>query len=180
MNRLILMVVLLSSNVAVLAHPQDNVTQQARLGPGYGTAEAEYQTSATPQPTQGLATSWAREPMSSKGPSSLWAAISVYQSVIWASGVGTRPQKNMSHPFFPNTTVAASTSSTARIPSASPGKVNSGLNIKSSQSSSLVPTPTETQQINSTLFTGAGKQDLGTTALLGVAVLFSFVWFLWQ
>jgi hypothetical protein len=42
--------------------------------------------------------------MSSKGPDSLWAAMSVYQSVIFTSRVGTRPQKNKSHPFFPNAT----------------------------------------------------------------------------
>jgi hypothetical protein len=119
--------------------------------------------------------------MSSKGPDSLWAAMSVYQSVIFTSRVGTRPQKNKSHPFFPNATVAvASTPSAARIPGANLGQVSSALNIKTTRYSSLVPTPTETQQTNATLFTGVGSQALDAPALLGVAILLPFVWFLWQ
>jgi hypothetical protein len=125
------MIILFGSNVAVLAHSPDNTTQQMRLCSGHDTAEADGQTSTTPQPTHGSTTSWAREPMSSKGPDSLWAAISVYQSVISASGVGTRPQKNKSHPFFPNTTVAvASTPGAARISGANLGQMSSALNTK--------------------------------------------------
>jgi hypothetical protein len=181
MNKLILTVVLFGSNMAVLAYSQDNTTQQARLYSSHGPAEAEYQTCAPSQPIHGSTISLARVPMSSKGPDSLWAAMSIYQSVIWASGIGSRPQNNLSRPFFPNATVAvASTPSAARISSANLGSVSSALDIKTTQYSSLVPTPTETQQTNTTLFTGAGTQDLGTAALLGVAVLFSFVWFLWQ
>jgi hypothetical protein len=181
MNKVILMVVLFGSYVAVLAHSPDNTTQQTRLCSGHDTAEPKCQTSATPQPPHGSTTSWAREPMSSKGPDSLWAAVSVYQSVIFASGVGNRPQKNKSHPFFPNTTVAVtSTPGAARIPGANLGHVSSALNTKTTRHSSLVPTPTETQQTHATLFTGAGSQGLDAAALLGVAALLPFVWFLWE
>jgi hypothetical protein len=107
--------------------------------------------------------------------------MSVYQSVIFASGIGTRPQKNKSHPLFPNTTVAVTnTPGAARIPGGNLGHVSSALNTKTTRYSSLVPTPTETQQTHATLFTGAGSQDLDAAALLGVAVLLPFVWFLWQ
>jgi hypothetical protein len=64
--------------MAVLAYSQDNTTQQARLYSSHGTAEAEYHTYTPSQPIHGLTISLARVLMSSKGPDSLWAAMSIY------------------------------------------------------------------------------------------------------
>jgi hypothetical protein len=101
--------------------------------------------------------------------------------MIFTSRVGNRPQKNKSHPFFPNTTVAVtSTPGAARIPGANLRHVSSALNTKITGYSLLVPTPTKAQQTNATLFTGVGSQGLDAAALLGVAILLPFVWFLWE
>jgi hypothetical protein len=181
MNKVILIVVLSGPNVAVLAHSQDNITQQATLSSAHSPAEAAYQTSTTPQPTHGPEVSCSRGPINSQAADSWWNAMSINRSVIWASGVESRQQRNMSRPFFPNSTAVVSSTPTAeRVPSAHLGQISSVSNGNPPESSPLVPSPSEKQQTNSTLFTGGGRRQLTTTAVSGAAVLLSFIWFLWQ
>jgi hypothetical protein len=108
----------------------------------------------------------------------LWASTSQWYSHL-ESELGRRRTRVI---LFSQTLLVAvaSTPSAARIPGANLGQVSSALNIKTTRYSSLVPTPTETQQTNATLFTGVGSQALDAPALLGVAILLPFVWFLWQ
>ncbi len=90
---------------------------------------------------------------------------------------GRNGLRNATHPLYPSVTassaVISSTSIDAKDRSTSARAMTTPTDSPVSLSSGTSPA-------NSTVFTGAGAQNLGMSAMLGGVILLSFLWFLWQ
>ncbi|OJJ52123.1 hypothetical protein ASPSYDRAFT_713930 [Aspergillus sydowii CBS 593.65] len=93
---------------------------------------------------------------------------------------GRNGLRNTTHPLTPSVTASVRAKSSAVISSISTDARDRNTSARRMTTPTVSPVPPSsgTSPPNSTVFTGAGAQNLGMSAVVGGAILLSFLWFL--
>ncbi|KAL4805715.1 hypothetical protein BDV18DRAFT_152452 [Aspergillus unguis] len=95
---------------------------------------------------------------------------------------GRNRLRNTTHSLDPSVTASVQAKSSAVVSSTSTDARDRNTSARRMTTQTVLPVPPSsgTSPPNSTVFTGAGAQNLGMSAVVGGAILLSFLWFLWQ
>ncbi|GLA09129.1 hypothetical protein AnigIFM60653_011207 [Aspergillus niger] len=110
-----------------------------------------------------------------------WSSATNFYPPIISVSMESRPWRNISRPFFRNSTVATSSAHSALwVFKTSSGSVGALPSAKMTHPGPTAPTLAQTPSANSTMLTGTGTQARGggVSFLLAAVVLVSFLWFL--
>ena len=177
MDRSWFTIMLASITVAVLvfpknpaAHSTPHCSAPTRLDPGSAVVV--------------LASSYNSTPLT-KSSMSVHRAIpsgTVTSSHSVSASSGQNTLQNTTHPLTPSVTVSVQAKPSAVISSISTNARDRNTSAHRMTTPTISPMSllSRTSLANLTVFTGAGVQNLGMSAVVGGAILLSFLWFLWQ